>query len=219
MKEEGQMDWTRRKDQTKGTGHWHKNLLWLAVVLAGLVLCLPPVVTAQTVIGEPESFTRPESGALDEEIAAESGGKGPSLTVAQRQQVLKLVNRARAVGRNCGDRFFGPTHRLIWDGRLARAAQRHSRDMATHNFFDHTGSDGTDAGDRIEDTGYNWQTWGENISAGRTSIRAVVNEWLASPGHCANIMNPDFEEMGLGKARNAASDHGIYWTQVFGTTF
>ena len=73
--------------------------------------------------------------------------------------------------------------------------------------------------DRIDATGYNWQTCGENIAAGQPSIRAAVKAWLASPGHCANIMDPDFEEMGLGMARNADSDYGIYWTQVFGTTF
>jgi uncharacterized protein YkwD len=214
------MDWMQRKDGNKAMGKQHRNLLWLALVLAGLVLCVPPVVTAQTVIGEPESFTRPESDAPADEIATDSAGERASLTVAQRRQVLRLVNRARAVGRSCGSEgFFGPTHRLIWDGRLARAAQRHSRDMATHNFFRHRGSDGTKAGKRIDDTGYNWQTCGENIAAGQTSIREVVNDWLASPGHCANIMDPDFEEMGLGMVRNANSQYGIYWTQVFGTTF
>jgi uncharacterized protein YkwD len=209
----------RREDGNKGMGQWHKHLLWLAVVLVGWVLCLPPVVTAQSVIGEPESLTRPESSGLADETASTAAPDQASLTLTQRRQVLRLVNQARAAGRNCGGRRFGPTHRLIWDGRLARAAQRHSNDMARHDFFSHTGSDGTQVTDRIDDTGYNWQTCGENIAAGQRSIREVVNDWLASPGHCANIMNPDFEEMGLGRARNAGSTYGIYWTQVFATTF
>jgi uncharacterized protein YkwD len=215
------MHWIRREHEITGMGPWCASLTWLVVALVGLILCLPPVVSAQTAIGEPQSLTRAAPDTQIDGIAAETARDRVSLTRTQRRLVLRLVNQARAAGRNCGGGYgyFGPTHRVIWDGRLAQAAQRHSRDMASHNFFSHTGSDGTQVDDRIDDTGYDWRTCGENIAAGYGTIRAVVNAWLASPGHCANIMDPDFQEMGLGKASNAGSDYGTYWTQVFATTF
>ncbi|HCJ28080.1 MAG TPA: hypothetical protein DHV63_01935, partial [Pseudomonas sp.] len=58
---------------------------------------------------------------------------------------------------------------------------------------------------------------GENIAAGQGSAEQAVSSWLASPGHCQNIMNPGFTEMGAAYATNPRSAATIYWTQVFGT--
>jgi len=65
--------------------------------------------------------------------------------------------------------------------------------------------------------GYRWQQIGENIAAGQGSAEQVVAGWLASPGHCANIMNPGFTEMGAAYATSEGGAAGSYWTQVFGT--
>jgi uncharacterized protein YkwD len=91
--------------------------------------------------------------------------------------------------------------------------------MADNDYFSHTGIDNTTPGDRITATGYVWRTYGENIAAGYASEEAAMNAWLASSGHCSNIMNPNFTEMGEARAQNSSSTYGIYWTQEFAAPF
>ena len=117
----------------------------------------------------------------------------------------------------CGERRFGPAPRLEWHEKLAAAALAHSRDMATHNYFSHYAKDGSTVGDRAARAGYTWSRIGENIATGQGSPEQVVAGWLNSPHHCANIMEPDFRQMGAAYFVNPVSDTVIYWTQVFGT--
>jgi len=132
--------------------------------------------------------------------------------------ILDLVNAARAQPRRCGDRQFGPAQPLSWHPDLAEAALAHSSDMAAHRQFSHRGSDGSEAAQRATRAGYRWTHIGENIAAGQTSPQEAVEGWLDSPGHCANLMNPQFSEMGAGYAVSRARLPGFpYWTQVFGT--
>ncbi|HZW13151.1 MAG TPA: CAP domain-containing protein [Noviherbaspirillum sp.] len=132
------------------------------------------------------------------------------------KQVLALVNTARGKPRMCGDRRFSAAPPLEWNDTLAKAALVHSRDMADRNYFRHEATDGSQVGDRAQRAGYRWQSVGENIAAGQGSAQQVVEGWLSSPGHCANIMNRGFTEMGAAYALNQNSDASIYWTQVFG---
>ena len=136
---------------------------------------------------------------------------------AEGQKVLELLNSARTQPRQCGTRTFAPTTPLAWNTTLATAAEIHSRDMANNNYFDHKGRDGSTPGDRVELAGYNAQQVGENIAAGQDTTRKLVDGWLASPGHCANVMNPEFRELGAAYAVDPKSDAGIYWTALFGT--
>jgi uncharacterized protein YkwD len=76
----------------------------------------------------------------------------------------------------------------------------------------HTGSNGSDAGDRIRAAGYQPSTWGENVAAGYTSASSVVAGWMGSSGHRANILNPAFTEIGVASA--TAADGTRYWTMV-----
>jgi uncharacterized protein YkwD len=134
------------------------------------------------------------------------------------RQILDAVNAARATPRNCGERAFGAAAPVAWNGALAAAALEHSRDMATHRHFAHQGSDGSEVATRATRAGYRWRLVGENIAAGHTSARETVAGWIDSPGHCANLMNPAFTEMGAGYAISRARMPGFaYWTQVFGT--
>jgi uncharacterized protein YkwD len=100
---------------------------------------------------------------------------------------------------------------------LGAAALAHSREMAAQSRFAHEGADGSTAGQRVARTGYRAALVGENIAAGPTSASEVVKGWLESPGHCANLMDARFTEMGLAYAVDARSTSGIYWTQVFAT--
>jgi uncharacterized protein YkwD len=132
------------------------------------------------------------------------------------QKLLIELNAARAKPRQCGTQSFNATAPLAWNATLATAAETHSRAMANNNFFDHKDRDGRTPGDRAELAGYDFQQIGENIAAGQDSVRKVVEGWLTSPGHCANLMNPQFRELGAAYATDPKSDAGIYWTAMFG---
>ncbi|MNN16749.1 Cysteine-rich secretory protein family protein [compost metagenome] len=132
------------------------------------------------------------------------------------QKLLIELNAARAKPRQCGTQSFNATAPLAWNAILGTAAETHSRSMANNNYFDHKDRDGRTPGDRAELAGYNFQQIGENIAAGQDSVRKVVEGWLTSPGHCANLMNPQFNELGAAYANDPKSDAGIYWTAMFG---
>jgi uncharacterized protein YkwD len=99
---------------------------------------------------------------------------------------------------------------------LKVAALGHSTDMANNNFFDHTGSSGQTLRSRAEAAGYAWSALGENIAAGTYSVNSVMQLWIDSPGHCANLMGASFINLGAAKFSNVSSRYGVYWTQVFG---
>jgi len=131
-------------------------------------------------------------------------------------RVLDLVNQARAEPRRCGGQQFGaaaPLHRSLV---LEQTAASHARDMATRGNMSHLGSDGSTSPQRVTRAGYRWSAVAENIAAGQRGADRVVKSWLDSPGHCANLMNPMYSDMGVAFATNAASPAVIYWTQVFG---
>jgi uncharacterized protein YkwD len=131
----------------------------------------------------------------------------PSFT----EQVLTLVNAERAVVA-CDS--------LTMNSMLVTAAQGHSQDMADQDFFSHTGSNGSSPWDRMEAAGYDYSTAGENIAAGQETPEEVMTSWMNSQGHRDNILNCDFEEIGVGYVylENDTGDTNYhhYWTQVFG---
>jgi uncharacterized protein YkwD len=130
------------------------------------------------------------------------------------KQMLTLVNNTRAKTRSCASMSYPAAPALAWNCKLENAAQSHSSSMAENNYFDHTGLDGSSPGDRISAAGYNWKTYGENIAAGYQDAQSVMQSWLTSSGHCANIMNANFKEVGVGMV-NSSDSYGTYWTQVF----
>ena len=134
-----------------------------------------------------------------------------------QQRTLELINEARAQARMCGTESFTATDPLSWDLKLLQAADRHSRDMTQHNFFDHTGSDGSSIAARVDATGYEWRAVGENIAAGQRSASEVVAGWLNSPGHCRNLMNPVFTQVAVTCVEDNGADYTRYWTNVLAT--
>lgn len=131
-------------------------------------------------------------------------------------EVLARVNAVRATGYRCGNKYLPPVGKLQINEELSMAALRQARDMATTNFFSHAGINGNTAGDRITAAGYTWSTYGENIAAGQRTPNHAVDSWLKSPGHCLNIMNGKFHEMGVASATYKSSKFKIYWVQTFG---
>ena len=129
-------------------------------------------------------------------------------------RALQLVNDVRSRGARCGRRAFGPAPPVKLSDTLAGVALGHASDMAVHNYFEHQDLKGNTPADRVRAVGYREQLVGENIAYGPTSAEEVVRGWLDSPGHCENIMDPRFSEMGIAYAPGKVSRRGLYWVQL-----
>ncbi len=116
-------------------------------------------------------------------------------------EVSQLVNQARAAA------GLPP---VVGNGALSCAAVGQSADQATRQVMTHNGSNGSTAGARMSYCGYGWSTWGENVAAGQSSAQQVMQAWMNSPGHRANILNPRFTQIGIGAVASGAGT--IYWT-------
>jgi len=139
--------------------------------------------------------------------SAVAGGRLP-------ERVLDLVNLARKSGRRCGKQYFPTAAPVQLSNMLNTVAFRHAADMAQHAYFEHVDLDGKTPAERVKAAGYRERLVGENIAYGPTSAQEVVAGWLASPGHCENIMDRRFAEMGLAWAPGAAHLPGPYWVQL-----
>ncbi|MGI9612281.1 MAG: CAP domain-containing protein [Acidimicrobiales bacterium] len=159
----------------------------------------PPTTAAPTT--PPPSTTPPTTAAPTTAAPAPTQAPAPGGGSAE-QQVLNRVNAERA-GAGCGP--------VSYNGQLNSAALSHSQDMSANGYFSHTGLNGSQPWDRAVAAGYSYSSMGENIAQGYGSADAVMNGWMNSSGHRANILNCSFTEMGLGRAGNAN-----YWTQLFG---
>ncbi len=134
------------------------------------------------------------------------------------KEILAAVNRARSSSRSCGERVFPAAAPLVWNDQLGNTALAHSEDMTVQKYFAHQAKDGSTVGTRATRAGYRWRIIGENIASGQTTPAEAVEGWLASPGHCVNIMEPAFTEMGAAYAiRKDRYPGRVYWTQAFGT--
>jgi len=161
------------------------------------------------------------------ERAARAGYRAPEATPQRRElaepgegrfeaRILELVNQERSRGGDCADVHFEPAPPLRANGKLAVAAQRHAEAMERERFFDHRDPRGEGPKERIDEQGYQGRAWGENIAAGQRSPESVMRAWMRSPGHCKNILNPLFNELGVGLVLNAKGPYRTYWVQNFG---
>ncbi len=130
--------------------------------------------------------------------------------------MLAEVNRVRTRARDCRGVPYPATGKLTWNCLLQQAAVTHSLDMATNDFFEHAGSDGSRHMQRIERTGYQAGATGENLAAGYRTMEDAIQGLLASiDGHCEILMEDIFTEFGSGYAVNPDSEYQRYWTQNF----
>ncbi|HEY1724447.1 MAG TPA: CAP domain-containing protein [Steroidobacteraceae bacterium] len=130
-------------------------------------------------------------------------------------ELLARINAARAKSQRCGSRSFPPAPALRLNQLLNRAAQRHALDMLSHGYFEHEGSDGSTPAQRISTSGYAYRIVGENLASGPQTAAEALTGWLASPGHCENIMDPRFSESGIAYAANSRGAPRIFWVQEF----
>ena len=127
---------------------------------------------------------------------------------------LTAINAARAEARVCGEKSFVATTTLTWNDKLEAAAKTHSDDMRDRDYFAHKHPTGPTLAERLKIAGYVWSSYGENIAAGYPNLEAVMTGWLKSPGHCSNIMNPNFTEVGLVLSKGGS--YRTYWTMNLG---
>lgn len=169
----------------------------------------------------------------DNSVVVASPTKDYTKISLDQQEMLDMLNQARSVQRDCypndpDQGVIGPVPDLYWNTELYASALEHSTDLANSDTFSHYGSgteyDITGNGspsafnERILANGYgNYYAVGENIAGGQQSLTEVMNAWLASPGHCANIMSDKYTEVGIAVVINEESTYGIYWTQNFGS--
>ncbi|KAJ0405817.1 hypothetical protein ATCC90586_008471 [Pythium insidiosum] len=120
------------------------------------------------------------------------------------KQMLDAVNAERA---NVG------LPQLCYNKKLNAAAQAHSEDQARYKQMTHTGSDGSSLGQRVTAQNFVWSNVGENVAAGQRDVASVMEGWMNSPGHRANILNKEFKFFGMGYSTGGETP---YWTQNFG---
>ena len=174
----------------------YRHLLYLGLLLIGFS-CTKEDIPA-------------DSSPVNEGGNGGGGTTGSVVFNVNKSTMLELINNIRKSGCKCGNTQMPPVGAVVWNDRLAKAAYDHSADMEKNNYFSHTGLNGSNPGQRITAAGYSWKAYGENIAKGYTGELAVFTGWINSEGHCRNIMNGSFKEMGAGREEN-------YWTQLFGT--
>lgn len=178
-----------------------KKRHYKAMAIGAVTLGVVGIPVALAGLGTEEAGAAQAAPAAVAPAAAADKAAAKKKTAAEN--VVALVNKERA---KVGCRA------VKINKKLTTAALKHSKDMAAHRNMSHTGSDGSNPGQRITRAGYQWRTYGENVAYGYTTSTKVMKGWMNSPGHKANILNCSFKEIGVARAQP-----GNYWTQVFGT--
>jgi uncharacterized protein YkwD len=137
------------------------------------------------------------------------GGGGGYAADSEERAFLDMINDYRRRS------DAGP---LALQDQLGAAAEHHSQDMASKNYFSHQLANGDSAEKNIENFGYTtWDFIGENIAAGHETASKVMDAWQGSPEHDRNMRNKNFDEIGIGRAYDQNSKYGWYWTTTFGS--
>jgi uncharacterized protein YkwD len=159
----------------------------------------PPAAPTNTALPAPTITSQPSPTSTSSSACAANNQ-------ALETKLLELINHERT---NNG------LPALKSQSQLAVAARKHSADMACNNYISHTGSDGSTSKERIEREGYQWSWAGENIAGGFTTPENVMQLWMNSAPHKANILSPNYVEAGVGYAYSGSSAYGSYWTVDF----
>ena len=175
--------------------------LLLALTLA--LACTPTPFLSLSRTATPNA-TSPIYGTTT--LPAPTASLKPTESVDSETQAIQLINQER-------EKHGLPA--LVPDGRLIAAAEAHSQDMAVHNFFSHTGPDGSTPGDRLTRQGYHWTFFAENLGCGYPTAAEVVQGWLTSPEHQANLLASEAQAIGVGFVHRPGTDCRDYWTADF----
>ncbi|MEO1057344.1 MAG: CAP domain-containing protein [Actinomycetota bacterium] len=181
-------------------------MLLIGTTIGALVIGAAPMTSATS--STIDGLATPESPAPAVRLAPpEKPEPKPEVQALSPdfQRHLELLN---------GERSRRGLPPFAYNEQLGQAAQAHSVDQANRRLMTHTGSDGSNPGDRIRRTGFQFRNWAENVAFGYGSVDAVVVAWMNSPGHAANILSSN-THVGFGLAYSV--DGLPYWTEVFAT--
>ncbi len=175
----------------------------LVTLLSAAALTVVPAATASASGANHHTGVQHARAAVG--CADANAAVGRTSVQALRAAVVCLINQQRT------SRHLPPLHA---SRQLDRSAQGWTNAMVSSDVFSH----GTNFAGRISAAGYVWRSAGENIATGFETPRGVVNAWMASTGHCQNILNPTYGNVGTGVSTHAvrgwASGSGT-WTQDF----
>lgn len=190
---------TLRKHRRKT---YHRQIIVAAVAVSAVAV----PSAAMACLDDPRENThnRPQSHGETAQTPTASPSTAKTTSAPASGTTARVVELVNAERKKAG------CSPLTVNAKLTKAAQDHSADMAQHKNMSHTGSDGSEAGDRITRAGYNWSTYGENVAEGYDTAERVMEGWMSSSGHKRNILNCSFKEIGVGLAQP-----GNYWTQDF----
>ncbi len=174
-----------------------KSSTILTLLLAAIFLfaSFAPTALAADVNAQPAPAAA--AAAVDEQTAFED-------------EVIRLTN---------AERMKHGLWPLRKNAALTQAARGHALDMIVNDFASHRGSNGSSSADRARAAGFRPYGWGaayvgENIAAGIHTPADAVNAWLNSPAHKANMLRPEYREIGVGMVKGGR--YGTYWVQNFG---
>jgi uncharacterized protein YkwD len=146
----------------------------------------------------------------------EGGVLEPCLDEAQSIEAVARLNALRRQAAPCATGSGAAMQRLSWDSRLAASAVEHARDLAVLDRLSHVDSRNRGLGVRLRGVGYAAAGAGENLAAGQTQIDDTLQAWLASPSHCANLMQPEYSDVGLACVQRKGSRYQRFWVAHFG---
>lgn len=160
--------------------------------LDGFIRTNPPTGSTTDQTTYPQQSAKPQYSANPQHSAVpqKSANPQPSTNTSQSvQQVLDLVNKERT---NAG------LKPLSLNSELSKMALAKAQDMYDNNYFDHQSPTYGSPFDMMKAFGISYNSAGENIAKGQSSAEEVMNQWMNSPGHRANILNSSFTEIGIG---------------------
>ena len=163
-----------------------------------------PTATVEKPAPAPEPAPEPAPAPIPAPAPVENNNAGSSSNLTYEQKVVELVNVER---QKAG------LPALKMDASISNVARAKSKDMAVNNYFAHQSPTYGSAGDMLRQYGISWHAWGENIAAGQSTPEIVVNAWMNSSGHRANILSSNFSKIGVGYV--TSSSGRPYWTQIF----
>ena len=138
-----------------------------------------------------------------------------SLLQAAAAEVERLINALRAKGSSCGGSKLPAAGPVRWNPLLLLSAQTFVQELAERDELTHQGLKLVTLSQRLSKAGYRTRVSAENLSAGPETVEDVIDEWMASPKHCDNLMSGDYQDIALACKVNSGP-YGHYWVLVMG---
>jgi uncharacterized protein YkwD len=149
--------------------------------------------------------------------SAAGGAFEPCIDDQQLQQAVEQLNALRReAAPPCTAQGAAAMQRLHWESRLAVSAHEQAVDLAARDKLSHFDSRNRGLGMRLRSVGYAAAGAGENLAAGQTAIEDTLQAWIASPSHCANLMQPEYRDVGLACVQRRGSRYERFWVAHFG---